>query len=90
MSTLLKNELAAKETLAFWTGYVDGPLMTSCYSIYVLIVHLVLTIIAGNTGAASALGWVGVAVTGALIILSLFFKCYFLDHLAATAKSLKV
>jgi len=76
--------------LNFWTGYADGPLMTSIYSVYVLLVLLIVSIIAGNTGAAAVLGWVGVAVLACLIIISLFFKCYYLDYLSVTAKSLKV
>ena len=62
----------------------------SIYSIYVLLVLLVVSIIAGNTGAASALGWVGVSVIGALIVMVLFFKCFFLEHLAASLKALLV
>jgi hypothetical protein len=78
------------QSVNFWTGYADGPLMASMYSIYVLLVLLIVSIIAGNTGAAAALGWVGVVCFGFLIVVSLFFKCYYLDYLSARAKSLKV
>lgn len=60
------------------------------YSIFVLLVLLVVSIIAGNAGAASVLGWVGVAVVSTLVVMVLYFKCAFLESLAADAAALKV
>jgi fumarate reductase subunit D len=64
--------------LTFWNVFGDGPMLQAMYSIYVLLVLLVVSIIVTNKGAREALGWVGVAVIGTLILIVLFFKCYLL------------
>lgn len=76
--------------LTFWNTFADGPMLQAMYSIYVLIVLLVVSIIASNKGAKEALGWLGVAVIGSLILIVLFFKCYLLERMANTVKAKKI
>ena len=64
--------------------------MTSMYSIYVLLVHLIITITSLYDGAPSIVGWLGVAVLSLLILIFLFFKFYLLEYLGNSVKALRI
>jgi hypothetical protein len=64
--------------LAFWTGYIDNPFLTSMYSVFVLLVLLVVTIASVYEGAPKVLGWIGVGNAALLILIVVIFKTYLL------------
>jgi len=37
-----------------------------------------VSMVEGKTGVITALGWLGVAVIGFLVVIVLWFKCFFL------------
>lgn len=85
------------QSLAFWSGYVDSSLMSSMYSVYVLLVLLIVSLtktyentVDPDVSVNKVMGWIGVANLGALILIVLFFKTFLIDYMTNTVKSLRV
>lgn len=64
--------------------------MTSMYSVYVLLVLLVVTIAENHDGAPKVLGWIGVGAIAFLITLILAFKAFIIDYKTSSLKALHV
>ena len=64
--------------------------MTSMYSIYVLLVHLIVTITSIYQGVNYIMGFLGVANLALLFVIVLFFKSYLLEAMANNAKTLRI
>jgi fumarate reductase subunit D len=80
---------------AFWVGYTDSGLLQSSYSFYVLLVHIIITVIqipnnSSPSYTALVLGWVGVGFIFFLIALVAFMKLHFLEYLSHELKKYKV
>lgn len=72
------------------TGYADNPLLTSMYSVYVLLVLLLVTISEVYDGVASVMGWIGVATLAFLVILVLALKVFIIDYMSASLKAIHI
>jgi hypothetical protein len=64
--------------------------MTSMYSVYVLLVLLIVSLTRNFGNANFVMGYVGVANLSALICTVVIFKGWLLDYMANTTKSLKI
>lgn len=58
--------------------YLDAPVMSSVYSMYVMLILFVITVATTSELATNIIGYLGWAVTGALVLLEIFFKCFYL------------
>jgi hypothetical protein len=79
----------------FWETFTDGPLYYITIILYVLLIHLVISIILipddpSVVYTGQVLGWIGVAVAGALIIFVGFMKIIYLEYLNHNLKEFKV
>lgn len=85
---ILKKENQARKKLAFLTGYADNPLLTSMYSVYVLLVLILVTIAEVYDGVAKVMGWIGVATLALLIVLVLVLKVFIIDYMSNSLKAI--
>ena len=64
--------------------------MTSMYSVYVLLVLLIITLTSLFYNGNYIVGYIGVANLALLITIVIVFKLIVLDYMAASTKALKV
>lgn len=71
--------------------------MQSMYSVYVLLVLLIVSLtktyensVDPSVTVNMVMGWIGVANLGALILIELFFKTFLLEYMSNNVKALRV
>ena len=72
------------------SSFCTTPLFQGVYSIYVLLVLLIVSIASPSAQAVYILGYLGVAVVAALIVVKAMFKYYILPYYDSKVKSLQI